>query len=60
MQKGIKNKAVVQEETKSTEEIKTKLIDVVLRNTTDINWKLFARWLNKLTPEEFEAVKKFL
>jgi len=63
MQKEIINKAVVKEETKATEQIKTKkepMVEVYLRNTTSIKGKLFNPWLHKLTKEEYEAVKNFL
>lgn len=57
MQTIVKNKAVIE---KKTKEIETKTIEVNLKNTTSINGKLFQKWINKLTSEEYEAVKMFL
>ena len=59
----IKNKMVVDEETKSTEQIKIKekpLIEVYLKNITAIQWKIYQKWIAKLTSQEYEACKKFL
>ena len=59
----IKNKMVVDEKTKSTEQIKIKekpLIEVYFKNTTVIQWKIYQKWIARLTSQEYELIKKFL